>query len=181
MTREKKEEREISGVTRAVFMALLLDVWPNAAGIVDFGLKTDTHYGALQFAVKVHEVSIEELEAAQGNGPALTALIRKGNPYWGVQFRTAWDDLREDEGEPEDSAPSNGNDPGFGGCPVCGRNDGYLNIGREHWFKCDEHGLKWSGGENLFSTWRDETSEIWESNDELLGDYLEVEPLMPGD
>lgn len=179
MTREKKEEREIREVTRAVYMALLLDVWPNAAGIVDFGLKTDTHYGALQFAVKVHEVSIEELDAALGNGPALTALIRKGNPYQGVQFRTHWDAILGYEGEPGDSVPCD--DPKFGRCPTCGRNDGYLNLGREHWFKCDEHGLKWWGGENLFSTWRDETSEIWKSNDELLGDYLEVEPLLPGD
>ena len=45
----------------------------------------------------------------------------------------------------------------FGACPGCGRSDGYLNDGPDHWFICVEHRLKWRVGMNLFSDWRDET------------------------
>ena len=31
----------------------------------------------------------------------------------------------------------------FGGCPECGHNDGYLNIGRCQWFLCHKHRTKW--------------------------------------
>jgi hypothetical protein len=47
----------------------------------------------------------------------------------------------------------------FGGCPTCGGNDGYRNLGREHWFFCAEHKVKWYVGSSLFSGWREETVE----------------------
>jgi hypothetical protein len=47
--------------------------------------------------------------------------------------------------------------PRFGGCPECGRTDGYLNAGRTHWFFCDAHKTMWLGGINMFSGCRDET------------------------
>lgn len=65
----------------------------------------------------------------------------------------------------------------FGGCPECGRNDGYLNVGREHWGMCDKHKTKWWIGSNLFSSWKEETEEEWKKNAERLSAYQEVEPV----
>jgi ssDNA-binding Zn-finger/Zn-ribbon topoisomerase 1 len=45
----------------------------------------------------------------------------------------------------------------FGGCPECGDNDGYVNIGADHWFLCDTHKTCWPIGSNLFSI--DDTEE----------------------
>jgi len=64
----------------------------------------------------------------------------------------------------------------FGDCPKCGRNDGYINIGRGHWFVCDRHKTKWYIGSNLFSCWKDETEEMWLRNADELANYQEVKP-----
>ena len=34
----------------------------------------------------------------------------------------------------------------FGACPVCGRGGRLRHIGRDHWFYCKEHKVKWWGG-----------------------------------
>jgi hypothetical protein len=47
----------------------------------------------------------------------------------------------------------------FGLCPHCHKTNGYINVGRSHWFLCDEHKVKWCAGANLFSGWREETEE----------------------
>jgi len=52
---------------------------------------------------------------------------------------------------------------------------GYLNIGREQWGYCDACKAKWRVGSNLVSSWRDETEDIWKSNQEKLKDYKEVQ------
>jgi len=76
-----------------------------------------------------------------------------------------------------DEAPVN--DPEtFGGCPVCGKNDGYLNNGCDHWFYCEAHKIRWCFGENLFSSWKYETEEDFRRTRELLADY-EVAPCKP--
>jgi hypothetical protein len=66
----------------------------------------------------------------------------------------------------------------FGVCPICGNNDGYVNVGRNHWFFCAEHKTKWWGGSNLFSSWREQTEEemrrIYEEVG--LGEFKRVEP-----
>jgi hypothetical protein len=51
-----------------------------------------------------------------------------------------------------------------GGCPECGGMHNVLNVGRVHWAVCHDHKTKWSPGENLYSSWRDE-SEVrsWRS------------------
>ena len=68
-------------------------------------------------------------------------------------------------------------EPGvFGDCPKCGKNDGYLNVGREHWFVCGKHRVKWFVGTNLFSSWRYETEQDWERSYALLAGYREIEP-----
>jgi hypothetical protein len=65
----------------------------------------------------------------------------------------------------------------FGVCPTCGRNDGYINIGRGHWFYCSKHRVKWYFGSNLFSSWREQTEdEQRETYDELgFGEYTEFD------
>ena len=67
----------------------------------------------------------------------------------------------------------------FGGCPQCGRNDGYVNVYKTHVFICREHKTQWKVGSNLFSSWRDQTEEEQRRiYDEIgVGDFTEVEPL----
>ena len=69
----------------------------------------------------------------------------------------------------------------FGGCPECGDQDGYVNVGRSHWIVCDPHRTKWWVGENLFSSWRDEDEETWRKNKVMLAGYREVEPVQAFD
>lgn len=47
----------------------------------------------------------------------------------------------------------------FEGCPECGKDNGYLNAGSSHWLFCDEHRVSWYVGDNLSSSWKDETEE----------------------
>ena len=55
----------------------------------------------------------------------------------------------------------------FGVCPECHQTNGYINIGRAHWFYCAPHQVKWCVGSNLFSDWKEQTEaqqrEIYES------------------
>jgi hypothetical protein len=68
--------------------------------------------------------------------------------------------------------------PYFGGCPICHDCGGYINVGRSHWFFCDEHKVRWNVGSNLFSSWRDQTEEeqraVYNAKD--FGSYKVVEP-----
>jgi hypothetical protein len=64
----------------------------------------------------------------------------------------------------------------FGACPECHSDGEMLNIGRGHWFVCDEHRTRWFIGSNLFSSWRDEDETIWRANHERLKDYRDVDP-----
>ncbi len=66
----------------------------------------------------------------------------------------------------------------FGGCPICGRNDGYLNIHRDHWFNCRNHQLRWCAGSNLFGTWRSENEGDWNENFTKIGSFREVFPML---
>jgi hypothetical protein len=92
-SQSKKTHAAVRPGTENVFLSLILDVWPSPAGVVDFGLDSDRHYAALQYAVREDGVTREELDRALGDGEAITALIRPGNPYLGVTFQTAWDGL----------------------------------------------------------------------------------------
>lgn len=77
------------------------------------------------------------------------------------------------------SEEQNAADAYFGVCPMCKSNDGYLNLGGNHWCKCDTHKVKWWIGGNIFSDWRDESEEDWDTNAALLETYVEVEPYYP--
>lgn len=63
-----------------------------------------------------------------------------------------------------------------GGCPVCGKNDGYLNLRAEHWFICREHKNKWLLGKNLFDSWMTQTIAQHLAAQKLLSGYNEVQP-----
>ncbi len=67
----------------------------------------------------------------------------------------------------------------FGGCPHCGQNNGFINVGRDHWFLCDRHKTKWWYGSNIFSCWRQEDEETWQRNRFKLAEYITVEPIFP--
>jgi hypothetical protein len=69
----------------------------------------------------------------------------------------------------------------FGVCPVCGQNDGFLNVRRAHWFVCNAHRLRWCAGENLFSCWRRETTAMWREAWEKIREYREVTPIASTD
>lgn len=62
----------------------------------------------------------------------------------------------------------------FGNCPTCHKTNGYVNIGRHHWFICHQHQVRWCEGSNLFSGWREETEEDWRRNWEEIKDYQSV-------
>ena len=64
----------------------------------------------------------------------------------------------------------------FGGCPVCGETDGYVNHGPSHWFVCDAHRVRWYVGQNLFSSWKDETEGEQQANWAEIQDYRDVTP-----
>jgi hypothetical protein len=64
----------------------------------------------------------------------------------------------------------------FGVCPKCGRTSGYLNIGRDHWFICRRHRVKWYVASGIFPDWLHEDESVWKKNSELLSSFLEIEP-----
>lgn len=68
-------------------------------------------------------------------------------------------------------------DSQFGGCTKCGLHDGYRNVGPQHWFMCVERKVRWLGGTNLFSDWRQESQKDWNENEESLVEYETVVPV----
>jgi hypothetical protein len=76
------------------------------------------------------------------------------------------------------TANDNGFDDYFGVCPHCHKHDGFINIGRGHWFYCREHKVKWCAGSNLSSSWRNETEgEQRKIYDELgFGEFKHIAP-----
>lgn len=69
--------------------------------------------------------------------------------------------------------------PSFdGNCPRCRGNDGFLNVGRNHWAVCHRCKTTWRLGSNLYSTWWHDTEDDWRRNHELLKTYTVVEPLI---
>ena len=52
----------------------------------------------------------------------------------------------------------------FGHCLEPEHKNFYLNIRATHWFYCDTCHIKWYIGENLFSSWLQETEQDWQRN-----------------
>lgn len=84
-------------VTQTLIYAMVLDVWPGGAVIVDFGLVSAEHYEAVFYAFRHGDVTKADLDAALGNGPKLTELMRNAphNPHRdkNLVFSTPWDGL----------------------------------------------------------------------------------------
>ncbi len=108
---EDYEFEDISPLTKELINCCELDVWPGIAAVVDFGIDSTSHFGAIQFAVREQLVTFWELDAAMGKGEALTEIAQRGkNPYRDVTFKTAWDKMSTD---PEDHSS-----PGVSGPPA---------------------------------------------------------------
>ena len=71
------------------------DRWPKRVERQAFGIRTGSHFNALQFVVRAG-VSSYELGRVLGDGPAITQLVLSapGQPYTSVVFRTWWDTIR---------------------------------------------------------------------------------------
>jgi hypothetical protein len=65
----------------------------------------------------------------------------------------------------------------FGDCPKCRKNDGHINVGRDHWFVCRQHRVKWKAGHDIFPDWQQENLQVWRRNEKLLDFFMEVEPM----
>jgi hypothetical protein len=72
-------------------MSILMDAWPSAAAVVDFGIDSQKHYEALCHPIREAEIMPQALDAAIGDGEKLTALVKNAasNPYPDVTFRTS--------------------------------------------------------------------------------------------
>lgn len=80
-------------VTRSLARAIQDNVWPGPAAAEAFGLKTIEHAEALYAAVRSGEVTADELDAALGDGPAITRLVARSaaNPHKAIEFETEWE------------------------------------------------------------------------------------------
>ena len=87
--------RPVRDTTRNLVTAIMLDTWPRAGAIVDFGLDSQEHYESLYYGVREGEITPEALDAALGSGEKLTALARSSpsNPHRDITFSTSWDTL----------------------------------------------------------------------------------------
>ena len=107
-------DRSLRPITRNLWSNLALDKPLTPAQMNDFGVETAMHYRALRAVIfydeadgeELDEVRIQrglqkrlaELDQALGNGPALTALVRKYAPQFaGITFETPYDIMREFE------------------------------------------------------------------------------------
>lgn len=95
----------IRPLTEALWEAAVLDLWPRSAVIVDFGIDSERHLGALQHAIKHGHVTQDALDKALGSGAALTRICQVPcSPYKDVVFKTSYDIMGEDEDEAEREA-----------------------------------------------------------------------------
>lgn len=86
----------VKSVTRNLVESMMLDSWPRPAAVVDFGLDSQVHYEALYYPLRAGDISAAALDAALGDGEALTKLVDvPSNPHRGIVFRTAYDRMEE--------------------------------------------------------------------------------------
>ena len=73
-------------VAQQVYDSLRANECPSIEGVIVALLWTPEHYAALQHAVIMDGVTVEQLAAALGYGPKLQALISSTNPHRAVVF-----------------------------------------------------------------------------------------------
>jgi hypothetical protein len=117
-SRTQTATRAIRPATKNLVEAVMLDVWPRNAAIVDFGLRSQEHYEALYHPLRHGDITPEQVDGALGNGRKLTELVNAAphNPHKGIEFRTDWDDLLPEPGHQGDGGtqaglPSPGDQP----------------------------------------------------------------------
>ena len=78
-----------------VFDAMMMDIWPGSAAVVDFGLDDQRHYEALYYPILSGEITKLQLRKVAGKGPAITALVNRSrsNPHKGIKFVTSYDNM----------------------------------------------------------------------------------------
>ena len=84
----------IKSVTQNLFDSIMLDDIGSLrrAAYVDFGIDSHQHFEALYYPVRAGSITIEQLDAALGDGPALSKLVDvQENPHKGIWFNTAYD------------------------------------------------------------------------------------------
>jgi hypothetical protein len=112
-SRIQPQTRAIRPATKNLVEAVLLDVWPRNAAVVDFGIRSQEHYEALYYPLRHGEITPEQVDAAMGNGRKLTGLVNAAphNPHKGIEFRTDWDDLRPEPGNRGDGGKQSAQPP----------------------------------------------------------------------
>ena len=63
---------------------------------------------------------------------------------------------------------------GYGSCPKCHDDDGFVNIGRSNFIVCHIHRLCWWAGENVCEGWRDESHAQWARNADIIDSYWQL-------
>ena len=93
---DKQSQRPLSdlGMATRLVKCLARDEWPSSATLLDFGIDSPEHLGALQHAV-YQGITEYELDRVMGDGLAITQLVRgvPKQPYSYVEFRTVYDDF----------------------------------------------------------------------------------------
>lgn len=92
-TKQAEQLLSVRETTRNLVTSILMDEWPRRAAVVDFGIDSQKHYEALYYPIREAEILPQALDAALGNGAALTAMLREAasNPHKDVTFSTSWD------------------------------------------------------------------------------------------
>jgi hypothetical protein len=88
-----EELGQVRPVTRRLIEAVLADLWPPTAAVVNFGIDSRQHYEALSHPIRAGEIMPRALDEALGDGGKLTALARQApsNPHPDVRFSNPWD------------------------------------------------------------------------------------------
>jgi hypothetical protein len=91
---EHADQRPLADLAMAERLVeeLRADRWPSAATVIDYGIESPRHLGALQHAIACG-VTAYELDRVLGDGAAITALVQSAphQPYGHVDFDTAYD------------------------------------------------------------------------------------------
>jgi hypothetical protein len=85
--------KEIRPTTLSLFVSIIEKSWPTPPVCVDFGIDSKAHYEAIALPVMNDEITMEQADAALGDGEKLTKLAAEApsNPHKGIQFQTSWD------------------------------------------------------------------------------------------
>jgi hypothetical protein len=92
-TRFAEQLLAVRMTTRNLITSILMDEWPSHGAVVDFGIDSQKHYESLYYPIREAEIMPKALDAALGDGPQLTAMVRDAasNPHKDVEFHTSWD------------------------------------------------------------------------------------------